>query len=435
MYNSENSYNLLGGVRDGNGGNGGSDNDIEIEHASGGGESDDNSEWIESRNRKRTRKNTGGASGHTTQTDTAISKSEYEQLSVDKKLSVLFTCFNSKMVSLEQKVSDCVQIHKQVEQVETQLTDHEKRLKLLEYKSLDLESRSRRNNLIIAGIPELANEDCFQTVSSNLNDKMGITPCPPIPRAHRLGRFLPGKTRPIIVYFLDTRDTEFVLSRATRLKGTTISINRDFPKEIVTARKALWPEYKNLRSQNPNGKVKLVYPAKLVNGSRVIKDMFPLWSTVMQGNRVTTHKQMFTNTTDVNTSITSTRGLHSNPPVQHVHQHSTIVPVPTANNSTQAQTVDPRARGDSTHSNHGTRDRSLRRVQSTSPGAAGRARRRARSRGRANGSTGLNTGTSTGDFTGVSASQPPNIGHRPWALGGRHQSPNVSEPGTDSTNL
>lgn len=433
MYNSANSYNLLGGARDDNSG---PDNDIEIGHESGGSEiSDDNSGWLEFRNRKRTRKNTGGASGHAIQTDPAISKREYEKLSVDEKLSVLFTSFNTKMLSLDQKVSDCVKIHKQVEQVETQLSDHEKRLKLLEYKSLDLESRSRRNNLIIGGISEGVGEDCFLTVSDFLRDKLQVTPCPPMPRAHRLGRFTRGKTRPIIVYFLDTRDTEFVLSRANRLKGSSISINRDFPKEIAAARKSLWPEYKQLRDANPKGKVKLVYPAKLVKEGRIVKDMFPLWDLIMQGNRVISHKQMFTNTADPNTQDMSTRNLCSNSHAQPVHTNSPSRDNTTSNNRPRDKNVNHQTRNNNTHSNNDTRGQSSRRVQSTSPGRSGRGRRRARTRGRSQAHHRRNPSTSNASSVDISSSQPAPIGHRPWVTENRHRLVAASDHGVESTNL
>jgi hypothetical protein len=244
---------------------------------------------VEANRNKRSRINTGGHSEHSEHK--TICQSEYNKLSIDDKLSVMFTQMNT----IGHKVEDCLNIYRQVHNIETKMSEHEFRIKLLEYKSIDLEARSRRNNLIFGGIPENKDENCFQVISDFLQTNLQIEPCPPMPRAHRLGRFKPGSTRPIIVYFLDTRDTEFVLSRANMLRGTNFNINRDFPKEIVDARKSLWPEYKRLRAAYKESKISIVYPAKLVKDGRVMHDAFPQWNLVMQGNRIPISKPVFTN--------------------------------------------------------------------------------------------------------------------------------------------
>ena len=80
----------------------------------------------------------------------------------------------------------------------------------------------------------------------------------------------------------------YVLSRANKLKGTNFIINRDFPKEIVNARRRLWSEYKRLRSANPDSKTNIVYSPKLVSNGRTVADEFPDWSLIMQASRTST---------------------------------------------------------------------------------------------------------------------------------------------------
>ena len=87
---------------------------------------------------------------------------------------------------------------------------------------------------------------------------------------------------------IDYRDTVYVLSQANKLKGTNFSINKDFPKEIVNARRQLWSEYKRLRSANPDSKTNIVYSAKLVSNGRTVADEFPDWSLIMQASRTST---------------------------------------------------------------------------------------------------------------------------------------------------
>ena len=64
----------------------------------------------------------------------------------------------------------------------------DKRLKLLEYKSIDQEARSRRNNLIFRGHPEVRyNDDCEAIIHSFLQRHLDIDPnLIRIQRAHRL---------------------------------------------------------------------------------------------------------------------------------------------------------------------------------------------------------------------------------------------------------
>lgn len=269
----------------------------------------DEHDFLEVQTRKRTRVNTDGQSG---QNDQIITQSDYENLTMDKKLSVLFSHVNT----IGHKVDNCLLLHLKVQELETSLSDHDFRLKLLEYKSVDLEARSRRNNLIFGGISEQQNENCHTRIAHFLRDHLGISPCPEIPRAHRLGKFQRDATRPIIVYFLDYRDTEHILSNANKLKGLDFNINRDYPKEIVNARKLLWPDYKQLREAYPRSKISIVFPAKLVKDGRVVSDMFPHWNTVMQGNRISTSKTVLINIPTTQPQPDNPM-FTNNPPIHH----------------------------------------------------------------------------------------------------------------------
>jgi hypothetical protein len=247
------------------------------------------SEWAKVTNhKKRYRISSGGNSGH----DINIPDFEsFENLSMSDKLSMLY----SEMHAVGEKVNQCLMLQNKVCNIQQQMTVHEDRLTLLEYKSIDLEARSRRNNLIFGGIKEVKFENCANAIADFLKDYLGIVDCPPIPRAHRLGRYERGTTRAIIVYFLDFRDTDFIISKANKLKNTHYNINRDFPPEIVQARKVLWPKYKKLREEYPESKVGIVYPAKIIMDGKVVADMFPQWNLIMQGNRIDIGKPILTN--------------------------------------------------------------------------------------------------------------------------------------------
>ena len=55
-----------------------------------------------------------------------------------------------------------VPVKKRVTEIENVVRSHSERLKLLTYRSLDSEARSRRRNLLFKGIPENKYESCFE---------------------------------------------------------------------------------------------------------------------------------------------------------------------------------------------------------------------------------------------------------------------------------
>ena len=157
---------------------------------------------------------------------------------------------------------------------------------MLEYKSIDIEARSRRKNLLFNGFAEERDESCATKICAFLRESLNINDAISVDRAHRLGRSRRGTDRPIIVAFRDYQDTQLILSSANKLKGTHYSVNRDYPQEIVDARKSLWSEYKRIRQDHPNDKVTLAYPAKIVMNGSIMKDAFPHWGKIMKGRRI-----------------------------------------------------------------------------------------------------------------------------------------------------
>jgi len=262
------------------------DTDMSVENTDqdgGSSDTDASGEYTVVRRSKRSRLSTGGRSGDNDRSFDTEQKS-FEKLSIDDKLSATF----SKINNIGRKVDKCLATSKKVTILEKEVKAHTDRITLLEYKSLDMEARSRRNNLLFGYIPEATNENCYQTICNFLATHLGLDQGLSISRVHRLGRYSRDSTRPIIAQFIDWRDTELVLSKAKLLRNTDFSINRDYPKEIAQARKKLWSDFKDLRAANPNSKVIMAYPAKVIIDGRVKYDMFPDWNLAMKGNRVTT---------------------------------------------------------------------------------------------------------------------------------------------------
>ncbi|MCG8033763.1 MAG: hypothetical protein JAZ03_16535, partial [Candidatus Thiodiazotropha taylori] len=256
--------------------------------------------------RKRQRVNTGGNVNILPLSDVsdgeAVEDIDFMNMTTDEKLSKIFsalTCSQNKIMIVEQKIDAINRLNGRVQKVEKVINSYNDRLKLLEYKSIDIEARSRRNNLLFRGIQESTNEDCRKVITDFLENKLGVDELPSMERVHRLGRYnrLKG-SRPIIVAFSFYKEVEDILSLARSLKGTSFSISRDYPPEIVNARKSLWPKFKDARSNFAN-QVSIAYPAKLIINGVVAIDLFPDWNEVLRGSRISVTQGNDTNVTNV----------------------------------------------------------------------------------------------------------------------------------------
>ena len=128
-------------------------------------------------------------------------------------------------------------------------------LKTLAYKSIDLEARSRRNNLLFWGLFETYNENCFFVIRDFIKRHLDLDADNMyLARAHRLGPRKIGQRdpkRPIIVNFRDYCDTDIIMSRARLLKNLPFSIGYDLPKEIKEARKKVVGRGETYQANSP----------------------------------------------------------------------------------------------------------------------------------------------------------------------------------------
>lgn len=259
---------------------------------------------------KRQRTSTGsgsspvGASNTTvTSSDNDLSLEQFKSLDIDDKLASMFVCLqevkstNQRLLKAEQTVHE---IHEFTLQ-------NKACIETLAYKSIDMEARQRRNNLLFWGIPEVRNEDCTAVLSEFLSDRLEIdaeTIC--IQTAHRVGRPINNrrnvigrgvsnqKHRPLIALFRDFQDVELIISNAGKLRGTSFGINRDYPPEIIEARKPLLAEKKKLKAAQPNSNISIQYPAKLIQDGRLVKDMLPNWQDAIRRSRLKTSEKNIT---------------------------------------------------------------------------------------------------------------------------------------------
>ena len=140
---------------------------------------------------KRQRASTGSgsspvdASNTVNSSDSDLSLEQFKSLDINDKLASMFVCLQ-EVKSTNQGLLKAEQT---VHEIRESTLQNKARIGTLAYKSIDLEARQRRNNLLFWGIPEVRNEDCMAVLSEFLTDRLEIdaeTIC--IQRAHRVGR-------------------------------------------------------------------------------------------------------------------------------------------------------------------------------------------------------------------------------------------------------
>lgn len=146
-------------------------------------------------------------------------------------------------------VSECVSgLTDRMERIEELYKAQQWHAKVLSHKSIDIDARDMRNNIVIYGLTEKIRYNSNSLVFNFLENELDIDICEmKIERAHRMGQITDERyrnrsdpKRPMVVRFRDYVDTETILSKAYKLKGTNFGVDRQYPKEISVARAKLY---------------------------------------------------------------------------------------------------------------------------------------------------------------------------------------------------
>ena len=157
----------------------------------------------------------------------------------------------------------------------------EKRNSDLEEHVQRLETYSRKNNLLIKGIPETGpNEDAVQISKDFLanNLKLQNPENVVLQAAHRLGKppHLQSKSvrrpRDIIVRFLSLSDRNNAWRNRFNLKGSAFILAEDFPPEIQEKRRKLDPFFKAAKRHRSVGKCNLQGDVLVIDGHKYTVD-------------------------------------------------------------------------------------------------------------------------------------------------------------------
>ena len=153
-----------------------------------------------------------------------------------------------KVQNIQRKVSS---LEEKVEEIYDYQIDSDE----VEKKLMNLEDRSRRNNLWIDGVAEengASWDDCERKVKEIFMDKLELENDINNERAHRARKSKYGKKdqpRIIVCKLLNYKDKVKVLQNCKKLKGSHIYINKDFCQATLQYRKELWKEVKRLREE------------------------------------------------------------------------------------------------------------------------------------------------------------------------------------------
>ena len=131
------------------------------------------------------------------------------------------------------------------------------RIESLENKMAYQEGQSKRENLILYGLPEKTDETwdmCKRDMRSLLTDKMGLDHAEDdnvisIERAHRLGRRRQqqGRPRPVVVKFSRYKHQQVVWNNRSKLKDINYRVAEHFSDSVRERRRILIPGRKRQR--------------------------------------------------------------------------------------------------------------------------------------------------------------------------------------------
>ena len=127
------------------------------------------------------------------------------------------------------------------------------------------------NNIVISGIREQRGEDYEKTerlVKSFLANELQMPPEDArqidFQRAHRFGKKSDNKPRPIVARLTHFKMKDLILRCGRNLKGTSLSVNEQYPPEIMDKRRALYPVFKQAREAGATAR--LVMGRLYING-------------------------------------------------------------------------------------------------------------------------------------------------------------------------
>ena len=191
------------------------------------------------------------------QNDLTVIRNDMQEMktSLEKKLATALTQSSEALTTADEAKRKNAVLSIQVQNLKKELNETKDKQECLSRsydqlkdRCLNLETYSRRENLIFKGLAQNDKEDCTKIVKNFLVNQLHVdhqTVADMIfQRCHRL-RTKSNQNKkdapPIICRFLSYQDRQLAWNARSKLKGTDYIINEDFPPEINERRQLLFP--------------------------------------------------------------------------------------------------------------------------------------------------------------------------------------------------
>ena len=174
-----------------------------------------------------------------------------------------FSAVQKEMQALSHEVTSLRNSNDELQESNRRMKDQ---LMTLEAKADDLENRSKRNNIIIHGIPRNENEspeECQRNLKDMITNKLDIHADFSFDRVHRLNA---KKDSPIIARCTFYKDKIAILKAKRKLKDTNVFVGEDFSQRVRSIRKKLSPHLKTAKEQGK--RATMIYDHLIIEGKK-----------------------------------------------------------------------------------------------------------------------------------------------------------------------
>ena len=185
------------------------------------------------------------------ETDTTDLLKSIENMLIDKlnPITDRLTTIEQSLTNLQQDVAristieeNCNKQKKEIQFLKTELTKVKSKNKQLQEDLLRQESYSRRKNVRLHGISTGESQQDLEDVVIKMFGKIGVKIEPrDIERVHYIGQAKKGERRSVLLRFHHFKDKLAAISSKENLRQIHITIQEDFPKDIIERRKLLLP--------------------------------------------------------------------------------------------------------------------------------------------------------------------------------------------------
>ncbi|KAL1260424.1 hypothetical protein QQF64_008251 [Cirrhinus molitorella] len=208
---------------------------------------------------------------------------------IDAKFDAMQLTINNHRSTLEHLEQNATASAESVTELQAQVKSFVGQVSELTEKCTDLEGRSKRQNIRIAGIREgMENgQGAREFVAKLLMEVLGLDELPILDRAHRALRSRPEH---FIARIHNGRTMENIMrkvssQRKLTFNGRSIQIFRDYPSAVVK-RWAAFARVRQILRDKPGVKFGILYPAKLrvtySEGEKLFTDANKAWKFAVE---------------------------------------------------------------------------------------------------------------------------------------------------------